>query len=148
MYPCCSMPCSILIIDLAYFLIWISFSRQFSATVQSTDDRDTHRGAFVISCKYDTNMFLYSKKYWCQGESRFTCEILADSNGGKRGRVLVVDLRQRGLFVKVTGLQLKDTGVYWVAIDKIYADLMTQVKVAITEGENKPFQLDVMLHVL
>lgn len=50
-----------------------------------------------------------------------------------------MDLRQRGLFVRVTDLQLKDTGVYWVGIDKIHADIMTQVKVAITEGENKPF---------
>lgn len=53
------------------------------------------------------------------------------------GRVCVADLKRRGLFVKVTGLQFEDTGVYWVGIDKIHADVMTRIKVTITEGENK-----------
>lgn len=54
----------------------------------------------------------------------------------KTGRAYISDLRRRGLFVKVTGLHLEDTGVYWVGIDKINADIMTQVKVVVTEGEN------------
>lgn len=45
-----------------------------------------------------------------------------------------------GLFVKVTGLQFEDTGVYWVGIDKIHADVMTRIEVNITEGENKTSQ--------
>uniref|UniRef100_A0A4W6FKE7 Immunoglobulin V-set domain-containing protein n=1 Tax=Lates calcarifer TaxID=8187 RepID=A0A4W6FKE7_LATCA len=72
-------------------------------------------GEFVLVCKYDTNRYLFSKKYWCRGESRNTCEILI------AGR--------RGLFVKVTSLQFDDTGAYWVGIDKIYADIMTSVNV-------------------
>lgn len=86
MYTCCSINNLNLMIDLAFF----------------------------ISCKYDTNKFLYSKKYWCPVESRLTCEILADSHNparSKTDRVYIMDLRQRGLFVKVTGLQLKDTGL-------------------------------------
>eukprot|EP00066_Takifugu_rubripes_P011827 XP_011601093.1 PREDICTED: uncharacterized protein LOC105416302 [Takifugu rubripes] len=93
-------------------------------------------GEFVIFCKYNTNNFLYSKKYWCQGESRLTCEILVDSDfpaRSKTGRAYIGDLGRRGLFVKVTGLHLEDTGVYWVGIDKINADIMTQVKVVVTE---------------
>ncbi|KAF0035887.1 hypothetical protein F2P81_011199 [Scophthalmus maximus] len=92
-------------------------------------------GEFILSCKYDTNHFLFSKKYWCRGDSRGTCEILADSEHVKKnsGRFLVLDARRKGLFVKVTGLQLDDTGVYWVGIDKIYADIMTSVNVFITE---------------
>lgn len=49
----------------------------------------------------------------------------------------MIDLNRRGLFVKVTNLQFDDAGAYWVGIDKIYADIMTQVKVIITEGKNK-----------
>uniref|UniRef100_A0A8D3BTB3 Immunoglobulin V-set domain-containing protein n=1 Tax=Scophthalmus maximus TaxID=52904 RepID=A0A8D3BTB3_SCOMX len=92
---------------------------------------------FILSCKYDTNHFLFNKKYWCRGDSRGTCEILADSEHVKKtsGRFLVLDARRKGLFVKVTGLQLDDTGVYWVGIDKIYADIMTSVNVFITEGK-------------
>lgn len=52
-----------------------------------------------------------------------------------------------GLFVKVTGLRLVDTGVYWVGIDKIHADIMTQVKVVVTEGENKTSQPNIILHL-
>lgn len=65
----------------------------------------------------------------------------------KTGRVYVVDLRKRGLFVKVTGLQFEDTGVYWVGIDKIHADVMTSVKVVVTEGEKKISQFDIILHL-
>lgn len=95
-------------------------------------------GEFFISCKYDAKHFLFSKKYWCQGGSRDTCKILADSDHPSRSatdRVGVVDLGRKGLFVKVKGLQLEDAGVYWVGIDKIYSDIMTQVTVVVTEGE-------------
>lgn len=52
-------------------------------------------------------------------------------------RSQILDIGRRGLFVKVTGLQFDDAGVFWVGIDKVYADIMTQVKVVITEGKNK-----------
>lgn len=55
----------------------------------------------------------------------------------KTGRVHVVDLGRRGLIVKVTGLQFEDAGEYWVGIDKSqYADVMTPIRVVVTEGEN------------
>lgn len=107
-------------------------------------------GEFVIFCKYDANHFLYSKKYWCQGESRHTCTILVDSDfpaRSKTGRSYIGDLGQRGLFVKVTGLHLEDTGVYWVGIDTMQADIMTQVKVVVTDGENKTSQLNIIPHL-
>ncbi|XP_044066551.1 uncharacterized protein LOC122882820 [Siniperca chuatsi] len=94
-------------------------------------------GEFVFICKYDTNRFLYNKKYWCRGDSRSTCEILVDSEGGAKTknthRSQIIDAGKRGLFVKVTNLQFDDTGVYWIGIDKIYADIMTSVNVVITE---------------
>ncbi|XP_070694942.1 uncharacterized protein [Pempheris klunzingeri] len=96
-------------------------------------------GEFILTCKYDTTHFLYNKKYWCRGDSKSTCEILVHSEGGAKNshRSHIVDIRKRGLYVKVTNLQLDDTGVYWVGIDKIYADIMTAVNVVITEGKNK-----------
>lgn len=95
-------------------------------------------GEFVLVCKYDTNRYLFSKKYWCRGESRNTCEILADSeHPDERRRSNMIDRGRRGLFVKVTSLQFDDTGAYWVGIDKIYADIMTSVNVVVTEGKNK-----------
>lgn len=58
-----------------------------------------------------------------------------DSEGvaKKTQRSHIIDARTRGLFVKVTNLKFDDTGVYWVGIDKIYADIMTSVTVVITE---------------
>ncbi|XP_039460088.1 uncharacterized protein LOC116321963 [Oreochromis aureus] len=91
-------------------------------------------GEFILKCKYGINNFLYSKKYWCRGPSRSNCEIVADSeNSRNTHRSQVIDLNRRGLFVKVTNLRFDDAGAYWVGIDKIYADIMTQVKVIITE---------------
>ncbi|XP_041655987.1 uncharacterized protein LOC121517935 [Cheilinus undulatus] len=94
-------------------------------------------GDFIISCTYETNRYLFSKKYWCQGESRDTCEIILDSEGRAKSTIThrsrIVDAGRRGLFVKVTNLQFGDTGVYWVGIDKVYADIMTSVKVTVTD---------------
>lgn len=65
----------------------------------------------------------------------------------KTGRAYIGGLGQQRLFVKVTGLHLEDTGVYWVGIDKRHADIMTQVKVVVTEGENKTSQPYIILHL-
>ncbi|XP_031700821.1 uncharacterized protein LOC116382161 [Anarrhichthys ocellatus] len=92
-------------------------------------------GELNLICNYDTTRFLYSKKYWCRGNSRKTCEILVDSESKTKNtrRSHIIDARRRGLIVKVTDLQFDDTGVYWVGIDKIYADIMTSLNVVITE---------------
>ncbi|XP_034083566.1 zinc finger protein 239-like isoform X2 [Gymnodraco acuticeps] len=90
---------------------------------------------FLLSCSYENQ--LLSNKYWCRGESRRTCEVLVDSEGKTRStRVHIVDARSRGLFVRVLDLQKGDSGVYWVGIDRPYADIMTSVRVVVTEGEN------------
>lgn len=79
-----------------------------------------------------------------------TCTILVDSDNlirSKTGRVQIIDLGPRGLFVKVTDLQFEDTGQYWVGIDKIHADVMTPVKVVVTEGKNKASHIRMILHL-
>ncbi|XP_068454486.1 high affinity immunoglobulin alpha and immunoglobulin mu Fc receptor [Clinocottus analis] len=92
-------------------------------------------GEFILICTYDTNLFLYSKKYWCRGDSRITCEILLDSESEtiKTHKSHIIDARRRGLILKVTDLQVDDSGVYWVGINKMSADIMTSVNVVITE---------------
>ncbi|XP_051805153.1 uncharacterized protein LOC110951913 [Acanthochromis polyacanthus] len=113
----------------------------FHASLQLQCDKGDIRahigGEFILICTYDTNQFLYSKKYWCRGDSRNTCEILVDSKSAAKTknthRTQIIDARTRGLFVKVTNLQFDDSGVYWVGIDKIYADIMTSVSVVVTQ---------------
>uniref|UniRef100_A0A3P8QTZ8 Uncharacterized protein n=1 Tax=Astatotilapia calliptera TaxID=8154 RepID=A0A3P8QTZ8_ASTCA len=111
----------------------------FQASLQLECDKEITAhvgGEFILKCKYGINHFLYSKKYWCRGPSRSNCEIVADSeNSRNTHRSQVIDLNRRGLFVKVTNLRFDDAGAYWVGIDKIYADIMTQVKVIITEAD-------------
>ena len=51
-------------------------------------------------------------------------------------KFIIIDLRSRGLFVKVSRLKFEDTGKYWVGIDKIFADIMTSVNVIVTEGKS------------
>ncbi|KAM3617312.1 uncharacterized protein V6R79_004658 [Siganus canaliculatus] len=89
-------------------------------------------GEFIVICKYEYR-YLYSKKYWCKGDSRSTCVILVDSEGKNAQRFSLVDAGRGGLIVKGVGLQMADAGMYWIGIDKIYADIMTSVKVVITE---------------
>uniref|UniRef100_A0A4W5LBY3 Ig-like domain-containing protein n=1 Tax=Hucho hucho TaxID=62062 RepID=A0A4W5LBY3_9TELE len=91
---------------------------------------------FNLVCQYQTNKYLFSKKYWCRGESRSTCVILMDSdhltNGELRHRSQIIDAQRRGLVIIMTELKLDDTGVYWVGIDKIYADIMTSINLIVT----------------
>uniref|UniRef100_A0A8C4EGF9 Immunoglobulin V-set domain-containing protein n=1 Tax=Dicentrarchus labrax TaxID=13489 RepID=A0A8C4EGF9_DICLA len=97
-------------------------------------------GQFILTCKYETNRFLYSKKYWCRGDARSTCEILLDSDGVAKTKYThrshIIDARSKGLFVKVTDLKIEDTGVYWVGIDKMYADIMTLANMLGAAGDS------------
>ncbi|XP_045911452.1 uncharacterized protein LOC123974661 [Micropterus dolomieu] len=122
--------------------LWLTLVFHASLQLQCDKGQITAHigGEFIVYCKYDAARYLFSKKYWCRGDSRSTCEILVDSDGGTKTmntqRSLIIDQGRRGLFVKVSELQFDDAGVYWVGIDKIYADLMTSVHVAVTEGKN------------
>uniref|UniRef100_A0A8C6SA74 Immunoglobulin V-set domain-containing protein n=1 Tax=Neogobius melanostomus TaxID=47308 RepID=A0A8C6SA74_9GOBI len=93
-------------------------------------------GEILVSCSYNTNQFLFSKKYWCRGSPRHSCEIVAHSETVTKTpqRSTVLDARNRGLYIKMTGLRLEDSETYWVGIDKVYADIMTSVEVVVTEG--------------
>ncbi|XP_041655820.1 uncharacterized protein LOC121517830 isoform X2 [Cheilinus undulatus] len=94
-------------------------------------------GEFILSCTYGADSYRFSKKYWCRGESRDNCEIILDSEGRAKSTIThrsrIVDAGGTKFFVKVTNLQFSDTGAYWVGIDKVYADIMTSVKVTVTD---------------
>ncbi|XP_056124181.1 uncharacterized protein LOC130102232 isoform X2 [Rhinichthys klamathensis goyatoka] len=98
---------------------------------------------FTITCTYRTTQFRFSKKYWCAGDSRASCEVLMDTDGftqaAYRTRAQIIDGVSRGLIVNVRDLKLDDTGIYWVAIDKMYSDIMTRIQVTVTkEAVMKP----------
>ncbi|XP_061590708.1 uncharacterized protein LOC133456267 [Cololabis saira] len=94
-------------------------------------------GEFKIACNYERRLF-FSKKYWCRGPSRNTCEVLVDTDKVARTkythRSQIKEVGRAGLFVRITNLQTDDSGVYWIGIDKPNADIMTSVTVVITEA--------------
>ena len=95
-------------------------------------------GHFVLVCQYNTKHLLYSKKYWCLGESRTTCEIIIDTDGfikkELKGRIEIHDAQKRGIFVVMKDLRFTDAGHYWVGIDKIDADIMSLISITVSEG--------------
>ncbi|XP_036447246.1 uncharacterized protein LOC118822352 [Colossoma macropomum] len=118
------------------YLVLIS---QVSAQLQCDKSiiRATVGRRFNVACTYNTNQFRFSKKYWCLGESRSSCEIVMDTDGFTKAelknRAQIIDAVYRGLHILMTGLQLRDSGVYWAGIDKIYADIMFKIQVEVTE---------------
>lgn len=131
--------------EVTWLMVFRVFLTCFSVSLQLQCDKTeitAHVGdEFILRCTYDTTRWLYSKKYWCRGESRSSCEVLVDSEQAGR-RSHIYDAGRRGLYVKVTDVQLVDSGVFWVGIDKIYADIMTSVRVVITEGKQT-----IMIHL-
>lgn len=112
-------------------------SMQFQC--DKTKIQTTVGSAFTIICTYKTSQFRFNKKYWCAGDSRASCEVLMDTDGftqaAYRTRAQIIDGVSRGLIVNVRDLKLDDTGIYWVAIDKIYTDIMTRIQVTVTKGK-------------
>ncbi|XP_054912898.1 uncharacterized protein LOC129377158 [Poeciliopsis prolifica] len=93
-------------------------------------------GEFIIVCRYDSK-FLFSNKYWCRGPSRYSCNILRDTDGvtktTNKNRLRIFDSPRRVLIVKLTNLQIEDSDVYWIGIEKMNADIMMSVKVSVTQ---------------
>ena len=110
----------------------------FTVSVQLQCDRRQIKATIgeelTMACSYDP-MYRYNTKYWCRGSSRNTCEVLSDSDKTESKRFRILHHRS-GLFVEIRALQLEDTGVYWVGIDKPYADIMVLVEIEVTEGKN------------
>ncbi|KAK2885548.1 hypothetical protein Q8A67_016385 [Cirrhinus molitorella] len=61
------------------------------------------------------------------------------THAAHRTRAQIIDSVSRGLIVNIRDLKLDDSGIYWVAIEKIYADIMTRIQVTVTnEAVIKP----------
>ncbi|XP_060750576.1 uncharacterized protein LOC132862535 [Tachysurus vachellii] len=101
-------------------------------SIHTTVGRDIN-----VLCRYDSNNFIFSKKYWCHGESRNTCEVLLDTDGFTTSRLKkkarIYQSGYQTFHILITGVQLEDTGIYWAGIDKIYADIMFRINVMVTE---------------
>ncbi|XP_051947726.1 CMRF35-like molecule 1 [Xyrauchen texanus] len=119
-----------------YILLLAELS--FQLQCDKTMIQATIGSSFTIVCTYKSNQFSYSKKYWCSGHSRDTCEVLMHTDGfthaGYRQRANIIDRFSKGLIVFIKDLQLDDTGNYWVGIDKIYADIMLRIQVTVTKA--------------
>ncbi|XP_067302239.1 uncharacterized protein [Pseudorasbora parva] len=124
-----------------FIVLLAQISMQFQC--DKTKIHATIGSMFTITCTYKTTQFRFSKKYWCAGDSRASCEVLMDTEGftqaAYRTRAQIIDGVSRGLIVNVRDLKLDDTGIYWVAIDKIYSDIMTRIQIKVTkEAVMKP----------
>ncbi|KAJ8016903.1 hypothetical protein DPEC_G00012180 [Dallia pectoralis] len=62
------------------------------------------------------------------------------TNSDFRQRCQIIDGGRTGIHITVRNLKIEDTGVYWVGIDKAYADIMTSVHLIVTlkEAVSKP----------
>ncbi|XP_072552203.1 uncharacterized protein [Salminus brasiliensis] len=120
-------------------VLYLFLTSQVSAYLQCDKTRihATVGRTLNVACTYNTNQFHFNKKYWCAGESRGTCEILMDTDGFTKAelksRARITTTGFRSFHIQVTKLQLRDTGIYWVGIDKIYADIMVKIRVEVSE---------------
>ncbi|KAH1171326.1 hypothetical protein KIL84_006944 [Mauremys mutica] len=84
-----------------------------------------------------TNMF--NRKYWCRGGSRSSCDVLGDTENFVKSeykeRLSLLDNRRGYFLVTMHQLVEEDSGMYWCGIQRPYADIMTAVKLTVTEGQ-------------
>uniref|UniRef100_A0A8D2L915 Ig-like domain-containing protein n=1 Tax=Varanus komodoensis TaxID=61221 RepID=A0A8D2L915_VARKO len=95
----------------------------FTAFLRSEKEESAIEGkSTTVRCTYDINRYRFSKKYWCRGSSRTSCDVLGDTEKfvkwNYKNKLSLWDFR-RGIFV-VTMKQLTtdDSGTYWCGIDR------------------------------
>ncbi|XP_036412612.1 CMRF35-like molecule 3 isoform X3 [Colossoma macropomum] len=72
-------------------------------------------GSLCIPCFYDEK-YKSNRKYWCEGHSWSSCNIVASTNTS--GRISVTDHPTQNMFtVELNSLQDSDSGYYWCAVD-------------------------------
>uniref|UniRef100_A0A8C3HPJ3 Ig-like domain-containing protein n=1 Tax=Chrysemys picta bellii TaxID=8478 RepID=A0A8C3HPJ3_CHRPI len=102
----------------------------------------------TITCSYDRGRYKFSRKYWCHGRSRSSCDILGDTDNFVKseynGRLLLLDNKRGDFLVTMHQLVEEDSGMYWCGIQKPYADIMTAVKLTVTEGK---YLLNIQLYI-
>ncbi|XP_025038258.2 uncharacterized protein LOC102454290 isoform X1 [Pelodiscus sinensis] len=125
------------------FVLWISLCTASLTdwcvlSLWSDGDKTAMEGtSTTVTCSYDRGRYVYYKKYWCHGASRSSCDILGDTENfvksGYKGRLLLLDNKRGDFFVTMNQLVEEDSGMYWCGIQRPYADIMTAVKLTVTE---------------
>uniref|UniRef100_A0A8C3RU03 Ig-like domain-containing protein n=1 Tax=Chelydra serpentina TaxID=8475 RepID=A0A8C3RU03_CHESE len=94
----------------------------------------------TITCSYDRQRYIFNRKYWCHGGSRSSCDILGDTENFVKSeykrRLLLLDNKRGDFLVTMHQLVEDDSGIYWCGIQRPYADIMTAVKLTVTEGKD------------
>ncbi|XP_044288021.1 CMRF35-like molecule 5 [Varanus komodoensis] len=111
----------------------------FTAFLRSEKEESAIEGkSTTVRCTYDINRYRFSKKYWCRGSSRTSCDVLGDTEKfvkwNYKNKLSLWDFR-RGIFV-VTMKQLTtdDSGTYWCGIDRPFADIMIAVELKVQKA--------------
>ncbi|XP_034626520.1 polymeric immunoglobulin receptor-like [Trachemys scripta elegans] len=121
------------------FVLWVSLCTVWCAPALSSDGEKTamEGTSTTITCSYDRGRYTFSRKYWCHGRSRSSCDILGDTENfvksEYKGRLLLLDNKRGDFLVTMHQLVEEDSGMYWCGIQKPYADIMTAVKLTVTE---------------
>uniref|UniRef100_A0A452J225 Ig-like domain-containing protein n=1 Tax=Gopherus agassizii TaxID=38772 RepID=A0A452J225_9SAUR len=115
--------------------------KKFGEKHQSPSEKTAMEGmSTTITCSYDRRKYMFNRKYWCRGGSRSSCDVLGDTENfvksEYKGRVLLLDNRRGYFLVTMHQLVEEDSGMYWCGIQRPYADMMTAVKLTVTEGKD------------
>ncbi|XP_078506064.1 uncharacterized protein LOC144763904 [Lissotriton helveticus] len=103
-------------------------------------------GSLTVHCNYSSRFIGYPQ-YWCKGSYRFFCRDVVRSMGSgeevREERYSLKDLHPTLTFtVTMTGLTLKDSGLYWCGTAKKYAlDEMFKVTVTVSSADQNVNQL-------
>ncbi|XP_044869150.1 triggering receptor expressed on myeloid cells 2-like [Mauremys mutica] len=93
--------------------------------------------SITITCSYDRRTNMFNRKYWCRGGSRSSCDVLGDTENFVKSeykeRLSLLDNRRGYFLVTMHQLVEEDSGMYWCGIQRPYADIMTAVKLTVTE---------------
>ncbi|XP_078403898.1 polymeric immunoglobulin receptor-like [Cetorhinus maximus] len=95
-------------------------------------------GSITINCRYSVPSKRNYEKYWCKGEQRFSCAVIAGTLRTQQDRLnslVIVDNQTSGMFsVTMKQLSLEDAGWYWCGITMLGKDEMTSVKLNVLEA--------------
>ncbi|GAB1297036.1 CMRF35-like molecule 5 [Apodemus speciosus] len=97
--------------------------------------RGQEQGSLTVQCRYTSGWKDY-QKYWCQGASWKSCEILVETDRSeqmvKKNRVSIRDDQTHFIFtVTMEDLRMSDAGIYWCGITRTSYDPTFKVDVTI-----------------
>ncbi|XP_059509194.1 polymeric immunoglobulin receptor-like [Stegostoma tigrinum] len=119
------------VIEFIIILIAVSLSGSHGLTAPS-EVNGRLGGTITVNCQYNIASNWNSEKYWCKGNMRISCTVLASTTEVQQersSRLFIMDNQTIGIFsVKMQQLTLEDAGWYWCGITRVGKDEMTCVK--------------------